>query len=87
MTRVIGVPLRAAPVARAPSDTRPNLDAQRRSASTASTAATAATAFHVHVGAENTGLLKVPQTAEVARKVTELLQKDIDVSAGADETG
>lgn len=43
-------------------------------------AAPDATAYQMHVGPENTGLLKVRQNDETAKKVTELLQRDLKVS-------
>lgn len=45
-------------------------------------AATMATPYKVHITPENTGLLNIGHglTPEAAEKVTELLQKDLDVS-------
>lgn len=39
-----------------------------------------ATAHRIHISPENTGLWGVKQTDEVANKVTELLQKDLEVN-------
>ena len=42
-----------------------------------------ASASKIQITPENTGLLKVKQTTDAAKKVTELLQEDIDVRARA----
>lgn len=42
------------------------------------TSTTMATAWKVHIDPNNTGLWKVKQTDEAAKKVTELLQKDLE---------
>lgn len=39
-----------------------------------------ATAWKIHIDPENTGLCKVKQTDEAAKKATELLQKDLEAS-------
>lgn len=38
-----------------------------------------ATAYRIHVPAQDTGLLKVEQDEATAAKVTELLQRDLEV--------
>jgi hypothetical protein len=38
------------------------------------------TPYRIHISPENTGLLKVKQTEEASNKVSELLQKDLEVS-------
>lgn len=38
-----------------------------------------ATAYKIQVGPEDTGLLKIKQSEEVAAKATELLQRDLEV--------
>jgi len=41
--------------------------------------ATAASPYHIHITPENTGLLKVTQTKEVADTASNLLQEDLKV--------
>ncbi|PKS10852.1 hypothetical protein jhhlp_002609 [Lomentospora prolificans] len=72
MSSVVGVPIRATPVARAPPNIAPHIRDQQRNASAM------ASASKIQITPENTGLLKVKQTTDAAKKVTELLQEDID---------
>lgn len=41
---------------------------------------TMATAHKIHIDAADTGLWKIKQTEEAARKTSELLQKDLEAS-------
>ena len=45
-----------------------------------SMAPTKGTPYQIHISPQNTGLLGVKQTESAARKVSELLQKDLEVS-------
>lgn len=38
-----------------------------------------ATPYQVHISPQNTGLWKIKQTEDSAKKTTELLQKDLEV--------
>lgn len=67
MSRVVGVPVRTTPIANPP-----HLRNQQRNASVM------AIPTKIQITPENTGLLKVSQTADAAKKVSELLQKDLE---------
>lgn len=42
-------------------------------------ASTLITPYHIHISPDNTGLLGLKQTEEASKKVSELLQKDLEV--------